>query len=325
MAPIGDGGREYPLKGLNGVSMNQTVAALGMFDGVHLAHWALLRRAAEIAHENGDTAVAFTYDNHPKELFFGSFSYLCTREQREAQILLAGCDRMDSVPFDAAFAAMTPEQFMDWLCARYAGGVSAIVAGYDYRFGAKAAGDTALLGKLCAARGIALCVIDRVTVDGETCSSTRIREAIREGDTERAERMLGRPYTLCGTVVHAKALGRQFDCPTANLNTGMQLLPKDGVYAAFLCSDGRRYDAVTNVGTNPTVGGEVRTVETHVIGESLELYGRRVEVALLKRLRDERTFDSKDALFAQIRKDAEAAKKVCEDRKKSVYNSEPLC
>ena len=305
--------------------MNQTVVALGMFDGVHKGHQALLTKAADIAHANGDTAVAFTYDNHPKELFSGTFSYLCTKEQREALIRAAGCDRVDSVPFDAAFAAMEPDEFLDWLTARYAGGVSAIVAGYDYRFGAKAKGDTALLGMLCEARGIILCVIDEIRVDGETCSSTRIREAIREGDMERAEHMLGRPYTLSGEVVHAKALGRQFDRPTANLDAGTQLLPKDGVYATELVFDGKRYDAVTNVGTNPTVGGRARTVETHAIGESLDLYGKRIEVAFFLRLRDEIRFDSKDLLFAQIGKDAETAKKVCEDRKKSVYNSEPLC
>ncbi|MBR4906755.1 MAG: bifunctional riboflavin kinase/FAD synthetase [Clostridia bacterium] len=305
--------------------MNQTVVALGMFDGVHKGHQALLRRAAEIAHANGDIAVAFTYDNHPKELFSGAFPYLCTKEQREKLIRLTGCDRMDSVPFDAAFAAMEPEQFTDWLSTRYTGGISALVAGYDYRFGAKAKGDTTLLGTLCKARGIALSVIDEVKVDGATCSSTRIREAIREGDTALAERMLGRPYTLSGEVVHAKALGRQFDCPTANLDAGMQLLPKDGVYATELTFEGKRYDAVTNVGTNPTVGGHARTVETHAIGESLDLYGKRVEVAFIKRLRDEKKFDSKDLLFAQIRTDAETAKKVCEERKKSVYNSEPLC
>jgi riboflavin kinase/FMN adenylyltransferase len=305
--------------------MNRTVVALGMFDGVHRGHRALLTRAAVLAHENGDAAVAFTYDNHPKELLTGTFSYVCTKEQREALILASGCDRVDSVPFDAAFASMAPEAFVDWLNARYGGTVSTIVVGYDYRFGAKAAGDVTLLGTLCKARGITLEVIDKVTVDGETCSSTRIRNAIREGDVEQAERILGRPYALSGTVVHAKALGRRFDRPTANLDAGTQILPKDGVYAAFLSFDGTRYDAVTNVGMNPTVGGEKRTVETHVIGERLDLYGKCVEVAFLKRLRDERKFASKELLFTQIRADAEEAKKVCETRKKSVYNSGPLC
>lgn len=305
--------------------MKQTVVALGMFDGVHKGHQALLRRAAQIAHANGDTAVAFTYSNHPKELFSGTFSYLCTKEQRDALIRAAGCDRMDSIPFDAAFASMTPEQFVEWLCARYEGGISAIVVGYDYRFGKGAAGDTRLLGALCADRGIVLEVIDKVTADGVTCASTTVREAIRSGDVVFAEHMLGRPYTLSGEVVHAKALGRQFDCPTANLDAGAQVLPKDGVYATFLYCEGERYDAVTNVGTNPTVGGGSRTVETHAIGKALDLYGKRVEVAFLERLRDEIRFDSKDLLFAQIRTDAQNAKKVCEERKKSVYISEQLC
>lgn len=305
--------------------MNRTVVALGMFDGVHLGHRALLERAARIARENGDTAVAFTYTNHPKELFSGSFSYLCTPEQRQALILGCGVDRVDSIPFDHAFASMAPEAFVDWLNARYGGSVLAIVVGYDYRFGAKALGDTALLHALCERRGVALTVIEKVTVDGETCASTRVREAVRDGDMRFAERMLGRPYVLCGEVVHAKALGRQFDCPTANLENRMQLLPRDGVYASMLILDGVPFDAVTNVGTNPTVGGEMRTVETHVLNASLDLYGRRIGVAFFDRLRDERRFESKEALFAQIREDAARAKKVLDERKKGVYNFDWLC
>lgn len=305
--------------------MNQTAVALGMFDGVHKGHRALLERAAAFAREHGDTAVAFTYDNSPKALFLGAFSYLCTKEQREHLMLACGVDRVDSIPFDRAFAAITPERFLDWLSARYTGGISAIVVGYDYRFGANASGDTALLKTLCAARGIALFIVERVTVDGETCSSTNIREAIKAGDLQKAERMLARPYSLMGEVVHAKALGRQYDMPTANLNNGALVLPKDGVYATELIADGQRFDAVTNVGTNPTVGGETRTVETHAIGQTLDLYGKRIEVAFFKRLRDEITFASKEQLFQQIRTDAAEAKKVCEERKKGVYNSSGLC
>ena len=150
----------------------------------------------------------------------------------------------------------------------------------------------------------------RMTAGPSRWRNCLAREALRAGDVAFAERMLGRPYVLSGEVVHAKALGRQFDCPTANLDAGMQLLPKDGVYATELIVDGGRCDAVTNVGTNPTVGGRARTVETHAIGESLDLYGKRVEVAFFLRLRDEKKFDSKDLLFMQIKKDAETAKKV---------------
>ena len=305
--------------------MKQTVVALGMFDGVHLGHRALLTRAAQLAHANGDEAVAFTYTNHPKELFSGAFAYLCTPAQREALIRECGCDRVDSIPFDRAFASMEPEAFLDWLNARYHGAIAAIVAGYDYRFGAGAKGDTALLHTLCATRGIGCVVIDKVSVNGITCASTRVREAIAAGDLELATLLLGRPHVLSGEVVHAKALGRQYDYPTANLSEGNQILPPDGVYATELLLSGDRFDAVTNVGTNPTVGGRTRTVETHVIDAKLDLYGKRVGVAFWQRLRGERRFENRDALFAQIGRDVETAKKVLKEMKKGVYNSESLC
>ena len=305
--------------------MNQTVVALGMFDGVHLGHRALLTRAAETAHQNGDEAVAFTYTNHPKELFSGSFAYICTPEQRDVLIRDCGCDRVDSIPFDHAFASMETEAFVDWLNARYDGAVSTIVVGYDYRFGAGAKGDTALLGKLCDARGIGLIVIEKVEVNGMVCASTRVREAVKSGDLATAMLLLGRSYVLSGEVIHARALGRQFDCPTANLSEGNQILPPDGVYATELLLSGSRYDAVTNIGKNPTVDGRTRTVETHAIDARLDLYGKRIGVAFYERIREERRFADKESLFSQIREDAKTAKKVLKDIKKSVYNPERLC
>ena len=305
--------------------MNRTVVALGMFDGVHIGHRALLRRAAETAHAWGDEAVVFTYSNHPKELFSGTFHYVGTQQQRETLIRDCGCDRVDSIPFDTAFASMTPEAFLDWLWTRYAQNISAIVVGYDYRFGCRASGDPQLLCTLSKPYGIEVIVVGEVDYRGRPCASTRVREAIHKGDMPEAEAMLGRPFVLCGTVVHAKALARRYGCPTANLDAGMQILPKDGVYATVLVFEGRQYDAVTNVGTNPTVHGLRRTVETHAIDADLDLYGRRIGVAFFERLRDEKVFADADALFAQIRADAETAKKVLRKHKKGVYNLERLC
>lgn len=305
--------------------MNKTVIALGMFDGVHIGHQVLLRRAAEIAHADGDEAVVFTYSNHPKKLFTGSFRYVGTMAQREALMKDCGCDRVDTVPFDAAFASMSPEAFVEWLCARYKQRISAIVVGYDYRFGSRAAGNPALLEQLCAPRGIAVTVVGEVDFEGLPCASTRVREAIQNGEMQKALLMLNRPFVLCGTVVHAKALARQYGVPTANLDAGEQILPKDGVYATILVCDGKEFDAVTNVGNNPTVQGKYRTVETHAIDADLDLYGKRIGVAFFDRLRDEQVFENADALFAQIRRDAAAAKKVLQDHQKSVYNLERLC
>ena len=175
--------------------MNRTVVALGMFDGVHLGHQVLLKRAAETAHAQGDEAVVFTYSNHPKELFSGAFQYVSTLEQREKLILACGCDRVDAIPFDAAFASMMPEAFPDWLSARYGHRISTIVVGYDYRFGCRAAGDAALLKELSEARGIDVIVVGEVDYRDLPCASTRVREAIRAGDMGEAEAMLGE---FCG-------------------------------------------------------------------------------------------------------------------------------
>ena len=305
--------------------MNRTVVALGMFDGVHLGHRTLLKTAADTAHARGDEAVVFTYSNHPKELFTGTFHYVSTVEQRETLILACGCDRVDSIPFDTAFASMSPEAFVSRLLERYAHRVSTIAVGYDYRFGFRASGDSALLETLAKPYGVDVTVVGEGDYHGRPCSSTRVREAIRRGDMPEATAMLERPFVLCGTVVHAKALARQYGCPTANLDAGRQILPKDGVYASVLIADGRLYDAVTNVGMNPTVHGPVRTVETHAIEQDLDLYGKRVGVAFFERIRDERTFENADALFRQIGQDAEYAKKVLRKHKKGVYNLERLC
>ncbi len=299
--------------------MDRYVVALGMFDGVHLGHRALLKRAAELAHENGNLAVAFTYETHPKELFTGSFRYLTDPCERAALMRSVGIDRIDTVPFTKDFAAMSPEACIDWLTARMEDRVSAIVCGYDYRFGAGAMGDGALLTALGRARGFDVEIIDPVLYRGEACSSTRVRQALTAGDIADANAMLERPYCVTGPVVHNRAIGRTMGFPTANVDAGKRLLPKDGVYASALLTDGRCYAAVTNIGTNPTVGGEALSTETFVPDETLELYGKTVTVLFLERLRDEVRFRDRDALAAQIAVDAAKAKKVFKEAEKSVY------
>ena len=301
--------------------MQKTVVALGTFDGVHLGHRALLARAADLAHANGDEAVAFTFSNHPRELFGDSFDALCTLRRKESLIQSVGVDAVDAVPFTASFAAQSPEAFVAWLCDRYPAGIAAVVCGYDYRFGAHAAGDAATLKKLGARHGFSVEVLDAVLYGDAPCSSSRVRQALQMGDLDAANAMLARPYAIEGRVEHHRAIGRTLGFPTANITHDGQLLPRDGVYASALLLDGKLYASVTNVGCNPTVGGTERTVETHVMDASLELYEREVAVLLLKPLREERRFDSRKALAVQIQLDAEAAKKVFQDSEKSVYNT----
>lgn len=301
--------------------MNRTVLALGMFDGVHIGHRALLARAAALAGEAGDKAAAFTYTNHPKELFSGAFAYLTTFSQKAALCRAAGVDAVDAVPFTRSFADLSPEAFLAWLSDRYEGSISAIVCGYDFRFGKGAEGDGAALKALGTRYGFSTEILPPVLYEGVPCSSSRVRDALTRGDLAAANAMLNRPYAITGTVCHNRAIGRTLGFPTANVDPGAMLLPGDGVYASALVHAGRPYAAVTNVGCNPTVGGERRTLETYVPDETLSLYGERVTVLLLRRLRGEVRFASRDALGAQIGRDAAEAKKVFKETEKSVYNA----
>lgn len=299
--------------------MRKTVVALGMFDGVHFGHRVLLARTAELARALDAEAVALTFSTHPRALFSGSFAVLSASPLKERLIAETGV-AVDTVPFTADFAALSPEAFVQWLCDRYANRIAAVVCGYDYRFGKGAAGSGETLQRLGAEYGFATEILPPVYYRDEPCSSTRVRRALMEGDIVSVNTMLTRPYAITGKVVHNRAIGRTLGFPTANVDSGAQLLPKDGVYAGALLLDGRLYAAVTNVGCNPTVDGTERTLETHVLDASLELYGKTVTVLFLQMLREERRFPSKQALTDQIRIDAAAAKKVFQVSEKSVYN-----
>lgn len=299
--------------------MDQFVIALGMFDGVHLGHAELIRTAADEAEKNGDLSVVFTYKNHPKELFSGSFEYVSTLSQRELFFRQLGADRIDIVAFTRKLSELTPLAFAEYLLSRYNHRISTVVCGYDYRFGKNAEGDANVLKKLGLEYGFQVHVVDPVLYNGTPCSSTRVRTAIREGNLAEAGSMLGRPYILSGRVVHHRSIGRQIGYPTANIVPGCQIIPKDGVYATALISDHKIFPSVTNIGFNPTVGGTVRSIETHVLNAGLDLYGREISILFFERIRDEECFASVDELSVQIGKDAESAHKIYRQNEKSVY------
>jgi riboflavin kinase/FMN adenylyltransferase len=299
--------------------MNQYVIALGMFDGVHLGHQELLNKTSQIARSNGDTSVVFTYRNHPRELFNGSFDYLTPLNQRVSLYRAIGIDRVDAVDFTQEFADQDPEAFLKWLSDRYDHKIGCIVCGYDYRFGKHAYGDQFTLQHIGSKMGFKLLIVPPVNYLGEPCSSTRVRNALKAGEIEIANEMLNRPYVICGKVIHNKAIGRKIGFPTANVHSGHQLLPADGVYATALKTGDSIYASVTNIGANPTVGGEFRTIETHVPDMEFNLYGLEVSVAILKRIRNEILFSGIDQLSEQISKDVEEAKKVYKENEKSVY------
>ena len=300
----------------------RSVLALGMFDGVHVGHQALLRQAAEAARTLDARTVAFTFTDAPGKLLHLPVTSLSTPDQRTRWLREAGADRVDMVDFTQEFADLSPEGFIAYLQERY--DIAALAAGFNYTFGKYGAGTADTLRKLGEEHGFQVLIAEPVLVDGEPVSSTRIRALVNEGRMEDAETLLGRPYTLCGPVVSARHIGHALGYPTANVETGEQLLPPDGVYAALALVEGAEHPAVTNVGKNPTVAGKRRTVETYILGESLSLYGQSLSVAFLARLREERTFSSLDALSEQIGRDVAAAKKLFISKKKTVYNPKGL-
>lgn len=288
--------------------MRERVIALGFFDGVHLGHGALLRRAAEEAKKRGCESAVFTFDRPPKEVITGIPCPLINSPEDRAALVkrLYGIDEMIMVPFDDEMRTTPWDRFVtDILVGRY--GAVHLVAGHDHHFGHKNQGSPELLKEKCAELGLGCDIIPAVTLDGVTVSSTHIRKLLEEGDVETARAFLGHPHVLTQTVGHGRQLGRTIGIPTANLVAPPHvLLPKRGVYAAKITlPDGRAFGGVTNVGVRPTVNnGQDVTVEPWILDFDGDLYGQAIRVEFFRRLRDERKFESLDALRSQIETDA---------------------
>ena len=286
-----------------------SVVALGVFDGVHLGHRAILETAVARAKSAGGTAVACTFDPHPAEILQPDRAPLpiTTLDERLALIAETGIAVTVVVPFTAQLAAMEPEAFVrDILVERL--GAREIVVGFNHRFGRGARGDTALLGTLGERLGFHVEVVAPTDVDGTPVSSSAIRSALQRGDLEQAARLLGRPYFVGGQVVAGAGRGRTLGFPTANIAADRPLLVPPGVYACRLIVGDTVHGAVLNAGIRPTFGETVFTLEAHVLDFSGDLYNRRVRLDFVRRLREERKFSGVDALKAQIEADVAAGR-----------------
>ena len=280
----------------------ETVVAFGMFDGVHEGHARLIRTANELAALHDLTSVVYTFSSHPMATFAPDRvpPQLETRSEKVRTIAQLGVDVAVLRPFDRAYAALSPEEFVrsfaEALHPRH------VVIGFNYSFGCKGAGKAEDMIRLGKAFGFETHVVPEVQIDGLPVSSTRIRAAVGEGDMEEAEKLLGRPYALCGVVEHGKQLGRRLDFPTANLRWDRsKALPPKGVYAALAFVRGTWYMAAVNIGEHPTAPGGRMTVEANLIGyEGGEFYGCHMRLLLCRRLRAEKKFDSLEALREEV-------------------------
>lgn len=288
--------------------------ALGVFDGVHIGHQAVIDRAVKAASRHGGLAGLLTFDPHPIRVIAPQKAPTSLLETLEHKVRVAdehGVKLFIPLHFDLEMAKMEAAEFISRLMAAP---VKTISVGEDWRFGHNRTGDVNFLGEEAAKRGFTLEAVAPVMHDGERISSSRIRQAIRDGNLDAAAEMLGRAYTICGNVVEGRKLGRTIGFPTANLATGDAQLPPDGVWAVSTkLPDGRIIPSVANLGMRPTVAGEHRSLEVHLFDFSDDLYGQAMEVRFEKYLRPETKFPSLDALKVQIQRDAEDAREVLTD------------
>ncbi|WP_295583470.1 riboflavin biosynthesis protein RibF [uncultured Oscillibacter sp.] len=299
------------------MSMKEKVIALGFFDGVHLGHAALLRRTAEEAAARGVTPAVFTFDRPPKEVVTGVPCPLINspEDRRDLVRRLYGIKEVIMVPFDQEMMTTSWQDFVtEILVGRYH--AVHLVAGHDHHFGHKNQGSPELLAEKCRELGLGCDIIPQVELGGITISSTYIRRLVELGQVERANRFLGHPHVLTGTVRHGRGIGSSRLFPTANLRIPPHVLvPSHGVYVTrATLADGASYAAVTNVGTRPTVNnGTDVTVEACLLDFQEDLYGQTLRLEFFRHLRDEVRFDSLDALKAQIAADAESTRRYFQD------------
>lgn len=290
--------------------------AIGVFDGVHCGHQTVIEAAKSSASEDGGSVVVVTFDPHPVEVLSPQSAPRLLTAPRHKLVLLEremGISQVLVVPFDGDFAEQTGEQFIaSMLQAAPEGGISRICVGRDWKFGKKRSGDVALLESLGEQHGFNVTGVGTVEVNSMRVSSTRIREAVGAGDFEIAKSLLGRDYTVFGTVIEGRKLGRTLGFPTANFTVHREQLPPTGVYAVRAIGAGDGWNGVANLGYRPTVeGGEMkRLLEVHLFGLDHEIYGEDLEIEFVQFIRPERKFDGLDALKAQIATDVEAARAV---------------
>ncbi len=291
--------------------MDKTICALGFFDGVHIGHAALLADCRRLAAEHGCKAAVVTFASHPDTLVLGNAPRLINSPRDRQRLLEEGfaMDTVVTLPFDEHMRSMPWREFLDLLRETY--GAVGFVCGEDFRFGSRGTGNSALLSDYCGENKLYCAVVPEQTIDGIRVSSTYIRRQLETGDMATAVRFLGHPHILSGTVVKGHQLGRRLGIPTANILLPEGLaVPKFGVYACRCAVEGKFFPAVTNIGTRPTVSGTGITVEPWILDYEGDLYGKEIVLEFHRFLRPERKFPSLDALKAEIRRNAEEARRL---------------
>ena len=284
------------------------VATIGCFDGVHRGHQLLINMVMQEAHVRGLQSSVITFDRQPQELFDPSYhpQLLSTLEEKEELLQAMGVDNLVVLPFTWEVAGLSAQAFMEQIL-RQRLHVKVLITGYDNRFGHNRSEGFDDYVRYGQALGMEVLRGDEERFSGteEAVSSSAIRQLLLEGEVERMPECLTRPYSLTGKVVAGEHIGHELGFPTANLSPDHpdKLIPAPGVYAVWTEIDGRRLPAMMNIGTRPTFDGTMQTLEVHILDQVGDVYGRRLKVEFMARLRSERRFDNRKALVEQLKAD----------------------
>ncbi len=280
--------------------LENSAVALGAFDGIHKAHRFLIETTISYAKENSIRSVVFTFSENPSKA-----ERLTTDTERKSIFESLGTDVLFMQEFDDALKNTLPDEFLN----KYLKKCRFVCVGFNFRFGKDRAGSTADIESFCRKNNIDYKIVDEIKDDGITVSSSVIRIYIKSGNFEAAEKLLGRPVTVEGTVVRGDRIGRKLGFPTINIEKSGSLIPK-GVYATVTDIDGIEYKSVTNVGGKPTIRNNVDRIETHIIDFDCDIYGKEVKTRFVRKIRDIIKFEDVELLKKQLKKDIALCKNL---------------
>lgn len=294
------------------LELEDPVVTVGTFDGVHVGHRSVLEAVVAMARERSGSAVAVTFDPHPRAVIHPQDPpvVLTSMDEKRRRLQDAGIDVLAVIPFTRRVQKLSPEAFVSTYLVNYLG-ARVVVLGYDHGFGRGRSGDPETMRALGRRFGFDVTVVPPTMAGSVPVSSSRIRDLIREGRVDETRGMLGGGYPVSGRVAPGDGRGRELGYPTANIvpDDALKLMPPDGVYAAK-ASVPEPYGAVVNLGVRPTFNGRSRLLEAHLLDFSGDLYGRRISLELVERLRGERRFPNPEALITQIHKDGQRARGI---------------
>ena len=291
----------------NPINVTNAVVTIGTFDGVHIGHQKIIARLKEVATQHGGETVLITLYPHPRMVLFpddNDLQLLSTQDEKTDLLHKYGIDHLVVIPFSKEFARLTSLEFVrDILVDKI--GVKTLVIGYDHHFGRNREGSIEQLRELAPQFHFEVEEIPAQDIDHVNVSSTKIREALLNGEVETAKQYLGHAYSLQGTVVEGNKLGRTIGYPTANIEIGdkHKLIPADGVYAVHVLAGNERFGGMLNIGYRPTVEGKKRTTEVNIFDFERDLYGQQLKIEFEARLRNEQKFNGLDALKEQLAQD----------------------